>query len=244
MLFKDIIQSFNNNLFLEKKFILNNYYCKYYIKEIVKIEKSKKYYIDLDDSLLLTNSCVPNKFFTFKKIKKKTLTAKSISLKKFKFKSKFEQNKTFELPYFSFDKCLKDVIFKILKKKYVQVFSKKKNSYNFAKTLRINRGGNIIKTVSGLKGFLRRNRRFGLRNKNFRRHSIVNKLINALLPEQKRFVKLFKSKGAKKNSFKRIYKASWLPVNFLPSKKGKNLDFKNIINIFSKKKDIIKKKNF
>lgn len=152
MLFKEITQSFNKNLYFEKKIILDVCFCKYYIKKVIKSYTGL--YIKLDNHLLSVKHI--DKLSNIPVVHKHQLIATSVNLKNFIFKSSFELNKTFELPYFPLNKLSRNVILQNVKKKYLQLLntSNLQNCYNFAKLIKPNKSGFNVKTFSGLRGFI------------------------------------------------------------------------------------------
>lgn len=194
MFYKEIVQSFDQSLYYEKKIVLNNFYSKYYIKNIVK-KPMGGFNISLDNNLLSNKNSHRLPPFYAKK-QKQQLIAISINYKCFDFKSNFRLDKRLSIPYFSLNKSLQPNV-QNLKEKYLQILNtlKNKNIYNYAKITSVNKGGYIVKTFSGIRGFVRR------------------RAFTNLLTKDYFFFKFISNKLLFKNLKKKYSISGWFPIN-------------------------------
>jgi len=149
-------------------------------------------------------------FFYLKK-QRQYLVAVALNFKTFDFKSSFKQNKRLKLPYFSLNKLPLQENLQNLKKKYLQILNTGTSAYNYnyAKIVFPKRGGYILETFSGLRGFVSRFKLSRLLKKEFFFYKIINSdLLNIHL----------------KSKYNR---GGWLPVT-VPPRGAKKQEFPHL----------------
>lgn len=178
--FSDIYYHINESNNLEKKLLLQTFYYKYLIIESKFNIKKGSFLLNSFDNFSQKTITLPKSYFY-----KKSVLGYSLNLVSYKFESRKKLNYSFNLPVpfknFLFSNLLKTISFSL--------FSKKSH---FILVLSAVKGGYLVYSSAGIKGFLPYN--------------------------QTKYLKIFNSSILNNSFFINKFNLLWVPINFIQFK--------------------------